>query len=245
MNRPHLRSVAFTSTGPDPLTISRLLHGLVLNAGLTDALSVVKCRFMQTPRIAKQHRKTAETDIQIELLVDGSGKSQIDTGVPFFDHMLTLFARHGLFDLNVKVVGDIEVDYHHTVEDTGIVLGQCFREALGNKAGITRYGFWLLPMDETLAEVAIDLSGRAFLSYHAPERVEAIGGVNRFSYQLVEEFLRAFSSSLLATLHVEIRRGRDAHHMAEAIFKGLAKAVDAACQIDPRVEGVPSTKGML
>ena len=177
--------------------------------------------------------------------MDGSGTSQINTGVPFFDHMLTLFSKHGLFDLKVKVVGDIEVDYHHTVEDTGIVLGQCFREALGSKAGITRYGFWLLPMDETLAEVALDLSGRAFLSYHAPERVEAIGGVNRFSYQLVEEFLRAFASSLMATLHVEIRRGRDAHHMAEAIFKGLARALDMATRMDPRVTGIPSTKEVL
>ncbi len=200
---------------------------------------------MQTPRTAKQNRKTAETDIQIELAVDGSGTSQIETGVPFFDHMLTLFAKHGLFDLKVKVVGDIEVDYHHTVEDTGIVLGQCFREALGNKSGITRYGFWLLPMDETLVEVALDLSGRAFLSYHAPERVEAIGGINRFSFQLVEEFLRAFSSSLLATLHVEIKRGRDAHHMAEAIFKGLARALDMATRHDPRVTGIPSTKEVL
>ncbi|HRJ10939.1 MAG TPA: imidazoleglycerol-phosphate dehydratase HisB [Prosthecobacter sp.] len=200
---------------------------------------------MQQPRSAALSRKTAETDIQIELVVDGAGVSRIDTGVPFFDHMLTLFAKHGLFDLKVKVTGDIEVDYHHTVEDTGIVLGQCFREALGDKRGITRYGFFLLPMDETLAEVALDLSGRAFLSYHAPEGVEAIGGVNRFSYQLVEEFLRAFASSLLATLHVEIRRGRDAHHMAEAIFKGLARALDAATRIDPRVTGIPSTKDVL
>ena len=205
----------------------------------------VDSRLMSQARTAKQHRKTAETDIEIEINVDGSGKSQIDTGVPFFDHMLTLFSKHGLFDMKVKVVGDIEVDYHHTVEDTGIVLGSCFREALGNKAGIVRYGFWLLPMDETLAEVALDLSGRSFLSYHAPENVEAIGGVNRFSYQLVEEFLRAFASSLLATLHVEIRRGRDAHHMAEAIFKGLARALDAATQHDPRVTGIPSTKDVL
>lgn len=209
------------------------------------AMCVFVRPLMSQDRTAKITRKTAETDIAIELNVDGSGKAKIDTGVPFFDHMLTLFTKHGLFDLNVKVVGDIEVDYHHTVEDTGIVLGQCFREALGNKAGITRYGFFLLPMDETLAEVAIDLSGRAFLSYHAPERVEAIGGVNRFSYQLVEEFLRAFSSSLLATLHVEIRRGRDAHHMAEAIFKGLSRAMDAATRLDPRVTGIPSTKDVL
>lgn len=200
---------------------------------------------MAANRTAQQHRKTAETDIQIELNVDGSGLSQIDTGVPFFDHMLTLFSKHGLFDLKVKVKGDIEVDYHHTVEDTGIVLGNCFREALGNKAGITRYGFWLLPMDETLAEVALDLSGRPFLSYHTPERVEAIGGVNRFSFQLVEEFMRAFSSSLAATLHVEIRRGKDAHHMAEAMFKGLARALDVATRHDPRVTGIPSTKEVL
>jgi imidazoleglycerol-phosphate dehydratase len=198
---------------------------------------------MANARTAQISRKTAETDIHIDLIVDGTGSSQIDTGVPFFDHMLTLFARHGLFDLKVKVVGDIEVDYHHTVEDTGIVLGQCFKQALGNKAGITRYGFWLLPMDETLAEVAVDLSGRPFLSYHVPERVEAIGG--KFSFQLVEEFMRAFSSCLLATLHVEIRRGRDAHHMAEAMFKGLARALDMATRHDDRVTGIPSTKEVL
>lgn len=198
---------------------------------------------MSNVRTAKAHRKTAETDIQMELVVDGSGKAQIDTGVPFFDHMLTLFAKHGLFDLTVKAVGDIEVDYHHTVEDTGIVLGNCFREALGNKAGITRYGWCLLPMDETLARVALDLSGRPLLVYEAPDRVEAIGG--KFSYQLVEEFLRAFSSCLLANVHVDILRGRDAHHMAEAIFKGLARALDQATRHDPRVTGIPSTKDVL
>ena len=198
---------------------------------------------MPTPRTAKCHRKTAETDIELELVIDGSGKADINTGVPFFDHMLTLFTKHGLFDLKVKAVGDIEVDYHHTVEDTGIVLGNCFREALGNKAGITRYGFWLLPMDETLAEVALDLSGRPFLSYHTPDRVEYIGG--KFSFQLVEEFMRAFSSCMLATMHIEIRRGRDAHHMAEAIFKGVARALDMATRNDPRVIGIPSTKDVL
>ena len=198
---------------------------------------------MDSKRTATVHRKTAETDISIELNVDGTGKSQIDTGVPFFDHMLTLFSKHGLFDLNVKAVGDIEVDYHHTVEDTDIVLGQCFREALGNKAGIVRYGWCMLPMDETLARVALDLSGRALLVYEAPDRVEAIGG--RFSYQLVEEFLRAFAGALLANAHVDILRGKDAHHMAEAIFKGLARALDMATRHDPRVTGVPSTKDLL
>lgn len=198
---------------------------------------------MSSSRTATIKRRTAETDIVIELNVDGSGSSTIDTGVPFFDHMLTLFAKHGLFDLKVKAVGDIEVDYHHTVEDTGIVLGQAFREALGDKAGIQRYGWCLLPMDETLARVALDLSGRALLVYEAPDRVEAIGG--RFSYQLVEEFLRAFSGNLLANLHVDILRGRDAHHMAEAIFKGLARALDMATRKDDRVTGVPSTKEVL
>jgi len=198
---------------------------------------------MSKPRTAKQARKTAETDIAIELNVDGSGVSQIDTGVPFFDHMLTLFAKHGLFDLKVKTIGDIEVDYHHTVEDTGIVLGSCFREALGNKAGIVRYGWALLPMDETLARVALDLSGRPLLVYETPDRVEAIGG--KFSFQLVEEFMRAFSSSLLANVHIDILRGKDAHHMAEAMFKGLARALDAATRHDPRVTGIPSTKEVL
>lgn len=198
---------------------------------------------MPETRAASLHRKTAETDIAIELSIDGKGGSVIETGIPFFDHMLTLFARHGLFDLKVRAKGDIEVDFHHTVEDTGIVLGQAFREALGNKAGITRYGWCLLPMDETLARVALDLSGRALLVYDAPEKVEAIGG--RFSFQLVEEFLRGFCGSLLANAHIDILRGRDAHHMAEAIFKGLARALDMATRLDPRVTGIPSTKEML
>ena len=157
--------------------------------------------------------------------------------------MLTLFAKHGLFDLEVNAEGDIEVDYHHTVEDTGIVLGQCFREALGKKEGIRRYGWCLLPMDETLAQIALDLSGRPLLIYMVPDRVEAIGG--NFSFQLVEEFQRAFASSLLANVHIDIVRGRDAHHMAEAIFKGMAKAMDQATTHDPRVSGVLSTKDML
>jgi imidazoleglycerol-phosphate dehydratase len=198
---------------------------------------------MPDPRKAQQYRKTAETEITIELVIDGTGASKIDTGVPFFDHMLTLFAKHGLFDLTVTTKGDIEVDYHHTVEDTGIVLGQVFREALGSKAGIQRYGWCLLPMDETLARVALDLSGRALLVYEGPERVESIGG--RFNFTLVEEFLRAFAGALLANLHVDLLRGKDAHHMAEAIFKGLARALDQATRIDPRVVGVPSTKEVL
>jgi imidazoleglycerol-phosphate dehydratase len=195
-----------------------------------------------TSRQAQIDRRTSETNIQVDLTIDGKGRSQIATKIPFFDHMLTLFSRHSLCDLTVKADGDIEVDLHHTVEDTGIALGQAFTKALGDKRGIRRYGWAYLPMDETLARVVVDFSGRPFLQYTAPERVASIGG---FSFTLLEEFLRAFSTHAATNLHVEILYGRDAHHMCEAVFKGLAKAVDQACQLDPRVEGVPSTKGML
>ena len=193
-------------------------------------------------RRATIDRKTSETAIRIDLTIDGRGESRIATKIPFFDHMLTLFARHSLVNLDVQADGDIEVDFHHTVEDTGIALGQAFTEALGEKRGIRRYGWALLPMDETLARVAVDFSGRPFLEYRAPQAVASIGA---FAFQLVEEFLRGFAVHAGTNLHVEILYGRDAHHMAEAIFKGLAKAVDQACQLDPRVEGVPSTKGSL
>ena len=193
-------------------------------------------------RRAQIDRKTSETAIRIDLAIDGRGESRIATKIPFFDHMLTLFARHSLVNLTVEADGDIEVDFHHTVEDTGIALGQAFAQALGDKRGIRRYGWALLPMDETLARVVVDFSGRPFLEYRAPQGVASIGA---FAFQLVEEFMRAFSVHAGANLHVEILYGRDAHHMAEAIFKGLAKAVDQACQIDPRVEGIPSTKGSL
>ena len=194
------------------------------------------------PRRATIDRKTSETAIRIDLTIDGRGESRIATKIPFFDHMLTLFARHSLVNLDVQADGDIEVDFHHTVEDTGIAIGQAFSQALGDKRGIRRYGWALLPMDETLARVAVDFSGRPFLEYRAPQAVASIGA---FAFQLVEEFLRGFAVHAGTNLHVEILYGRDAHHMAEAIFKGLAKAVDQACQLDPRVEGVPSTKGTL
>jgi imidazoleglycerol-phosphate dehydratase len=194
-------------------------------------------------REAVIERKTSETSIKTRLNLDGKGASNIRSGIPFFDHMLTLFARHGLFDLDLAAKGDIEVDFHHTVEDAGITLGQALTKALGDKTGIRRYGFAYVPMDETLVRAVIDLSGRPYLVYNPPAPVEAIGG--NFSFQLVEEFLRAVSMSGAMNLHVEILAGRDAHHMAEGVFKALARALDAATQIDPRVEGVPSTKGVL
>ncbi len=197
---------------------------------------------MTTRRTASVERKTGETEIAVTLAIDGAGESRIETGIPFFDHMLTLFARHSLVDLTVRAKGDIEVDLHHTVEDAGIALGQAFARALGDKRGIRRYGWAYLPMDETLTRVALDFSGRPYLEYRAPAGVEPIGV---FSFQIVEELLRAFAVHAGVNLHVEILYGRDAHHMAESVFKGLAKAVDHACQVDPRVTGIPSTKGVL
>lgn len=193
-------------------------------------------------RTARIERQTQETKIVVELDLDGKGDSEIRTKIPFFDHMLTLFARHSLVDLKVSADGDIDVDLHHTVEDTGIALGQAFAQALGDKRGLRRYGHAYLPMDETLTRVALDFSGRPYLEYRAPAAVEAIGP---FSFQLVEEFLRGFAVHAGINLHVEVLYGRDPHHMAESVFKGLAKAIDTACQRDPRVIGIPSTKGVL
>jgi imidazoleglycerol-phosphate dehydratase len=197
---------------------------------------------MSSPRLASIDRRTAETDISISVLLDGSGQADINTGIGFFDHMLTLFAKHSLIDLKVRAQGDLHVDFHHTVEDTGIVLGQAIRQALGDKHSLVRYGSMLLPMDETLARVVVDLSGRAYLEHRVPERVDAIG---LFPFQLVEEFMRAFAFNVGANVHTEILYGRDAHHMAEALFKGLARAMDQAMRRDPRVIGVPSTKQAL
>lgn len=198
---------------------------------------------MAKERVASLSRKTAETDITLKLAVDGTGVSKIDTGVPFFDHMLTLFAKHGLFDLEVKCVGDVAVDYHHTVEDVGLVLGSAFKQALGDKLGIRRYGFFFLPMDESLARVVVDLSGRACLVYDA---VPPTMFVRDFNLVLVKEFARAFSNALACNLHVKLEYGEEPHHVAEAIFKGLARALDEATRIDERACGsLPSTKGSL
>jgi len=194
-------------------------------------------------RSATVQRKTAETDIALTLAIDGRGASSIDTGVPFFDHMLTLFAKHGLFDLAVKARGDVDVDYHHTVEDVGLVLGQAFKEALGDKVGIKRYGFFILPMDESLARIVVDVGGRPHLVYEANAPTMF---VRDFNIVLVKEFCRAFSNALGANLHVQLVYGEEPHHVAEAIFKCLARALDAATQIEPRAaDQLPSTKGKI
>ena len=195
-----------------------------------------------SPRSASRQRETAETSVSVDLVLDGSGAGDIDTGIPFFDHMLVLLARHSLFDLTIKARGDLAVDFHHTVEDTGIVLGETLAAALSTKTGIRRYGWARIPMDETLAQVAIDLSGRPFLAFRAPSETAKIGS---FDFGLVEEFSRALAMSSAMTLHVEVEYGKNNHHIAEAIFKALARALDMACQIDPRVTGVPSSKGKL
>jgi imidazoleglycerol-phosphate dehydratase len=197
---------------------------------------------MSSSRTASRKRKTTETAIELSLNIDGTGASSIATGIPFFDHMLTLFAKHGLFDLQVKTVGDLAVDFHHTIEDIGIVIGDCLREALGTKEGIRRYGCAYLPMDETLARVVVDLSNRPHLEFRAPAGTPSAPNM---PFTLVEEFCRAVASNLRANIHVELLYGRDGHHIAEAIFKGLARALRDACERDPRVVGIPSTKDAL
>ena len=198
---------------------------------------------MAEQRIAKITRNTKETQIELELNIDGTGVSEIDTGIPFFDHMLTLFAKHGLFDLKVKATGDIDVDYHHMVEDSGIVLGQAVKQALGDKGGIRRYGFFLLPMDESLARVVLDLSNRQAFVYNVDYQFPM---VRDFSIVLVKEFFQAFANDAACNLHITLEYGEEPHHIAEAIFKGFARALDVATTVDPRLGGaLPSTKGTL
>lgn len=193
-------------------------------------------------RTASQNRDTAETKIKLSLNLDGEGKSNINTGVPFFDHMLTLFSRHSAIDLNVEVDGDIEVDFHHTVEDTGIVLGECLRQALGDKRGIRRYGHAYIPMDETLSRAVIDLSNRPHLEFITPAGTPS---AQNFPFTYVEEFVRAVTANLRANIHIELLYGRDGHHIAESIFKSLARALRVAIENDPRQVGIPSTKEVL
>ncbi len=193
-------------------------------------------------RTARLERKTNETQITLDLNLDGEGKADVKTGVGFLDHMLDLFTKHGAFDLKVHAKGDLHVDQHHTVEDTGICLGLALREALGNKAGIRRYGHFTLPMEETLVTVAVDFSGRNILVYNAPVPAAKIGD---FDSELLEDFWQSVSANALCNLHVLLHYGRNSHHIAEAIFKATARAMRMAVESDPRMTGVPSTKGTL
>lgn len=193
-------------------------------------------------RSARIHRETAETQITLELNLDGTGKSDIRTGVGFFDHMLTLFSKHGLFDLTVHAQGDLHIDAHHTVEDVGICLGQALREALGDKRGVTRYGSMTLPMEETLVTSALDFSGRMLFVWKTEFPTEKVG---EFDTELVREFWQAVSSNALMNLHLVLHHGANSHHIAEALFKATARAMRQAITIDPRQPGVPSSKGSL
>ena len=193
-------------------------------------------------RDGQVERTTKETSIKLSLRLEGEGTGKIGTGIPFLDHMLTLFARHGLFDLTVAAKGDTEVDFHHVVEDVGICLGHAFRRALGDMKGIRRYGHSVVPMIEALAAVTVDVSARPHLVYHSPLASEKVG---TFDVELVEEFLRAFAQASGTCVHVNVSYGSNAHHTVEAVFKALGRAMSEAVGLDPRVRGIPSTKGML
>ena len=194
--------------------------------------------------IRKAHvsRKTSETDIELSICLDGTGKCEADTGIGFFDHMLNSFARHGMFDLSVKVQGDLYVDSHHTIEDTGIVLGEAIKRALGDKKGIRRFGYFILPMDETLVLASLDLSGRPYLNFQLPLTVERVGMMDT---EVVREFFYALSYSCGMNLHLKLMDGTNNHHMIEAAFKAFAKALDEAVSYDSRITDVLSTKGSL
>lgn len=193
-------------------------------------------------RRAKVKRQTGETSINVDLVLDGSGKASVDTGVPFLDHMLDSLSRHSLLDLKVKATGDLHVDAHHTVEDVGLALGQAIDKALGDRAGIVRYGHAEIPLDEALVAVTVDLGGRPFMVYDLKIRQHRVGD---FEVDLVNDFMRALMNEAGMNLHINKRYGRNAHHLIEATFKALARALGQACARDPRVKGVPSTKGRL
>jgi imidazoleglycerol-phosphate dehydratase len=220
------------------------IHFLVSASGVAGRFARVYTAAMPAaPRCAAVTRRTSETDISLELSLDGTGQARVETGIGFLDHMLTAFARHGLFDITLAARGDLHIDAHHTVEDTGIVLGQAFAEALGDKRGITRFGQALVPMDEALAEAAVDISGRAHLAWNAAFSREMLGDIDT---QLFEEFFRAFVGNARVTLHVTSRAGTNAHHVAESCFKAAARALRQAVTIDARVaDAIPSTKGAL
>ncbi len=194
------------------------------------------------PRKAKVKRKTSEVDVSVDINLDGSGSYQINTGVAFFDHMLEQFSKHGLFDLTLKAKGDIEIDYHHTVEDVGITLGEAIGKALGDKKSITRFGHAFVPFDESLVFAAVDLSGRPCCVYNVKTTKSKVG---EFDTELAEEFFKSFTNSLKCNLHIELKYGDNLHHIIEATFKAVARALDTATSIDPRSNKIPSTKGML
>jgi len=194
------------------------------------------------PRLARVERGTKETTITVEVNLDGSGRAELATGVPFLDHMLDQVARHGMLDLTVRAQGDLHIDAHHTVEDIGITFGQAVKQALGDKAGLVRFGHAYVPLDEALSRVVLDLSGRPGLEYHVPFTRAMIGG---FDVDLTHEFFQGFTNHALVTLHIDNLRGQNAHHQAETVFKAFARALRMAVTRDPRAEGVPSTKGTL
>lgn len=196
----------------------------------------------RTPRVAAVERRTRESDVRVEINLDGSGDYEVSTGIPFFDHMLQSFARHSLFDLRLTAKGDLAVDTHHTVEDVGITLGQALREALGDSVGVRRYGSVVLPMAEAKVEVAVDVSNRPYLVYRVELENDRIGS---FDVSLTEDFLYAFSQNAGLDLHVELRYGKNPHHVVEAVFKGLARALRSALERDPREKGLPTVKGKL
>jgi imidazoleglycerol-phosphate dehydratase len=193
-------------------------------------------------RAAELERKTRETQVKVALKVDGTGHGEIATGVPFLDHMLESFARHGFFDLKVEAHGDLHIDEHHTVEDVGIVLGRAFRQALGDRSGIRRFGEATVPLDEALCTAVVDISGRSYLSYEVPVAQERVGN---FPTELVQDFMKAFSDEAGLNLHLHLRAGRNPHHVIETVFKSFARAMDQASSLEPRVSGVLSTKGTL
>lgn len=193
-------------------------------------------------RAAELERKTRETQVKVALKVDGTGHGEIATGVPFLDHMLESFARHGFFDLKVQAHGDLHIDEHHTVEDVGIVLGRAFRQALGDRSGIRRFGEATVPLDEALCSAVVDISGRSYLSYEVPVAQERVGN---FPTELVQDFMKAFSDEAGINLHLHLRAGRNPHHVIETVFKSFARAMDQASSLEPRVSGVLSTKGTL
>ena len=193
-------------------------------------------------RTSQVKRKTTETDVTLKINIDGSGKYSIKTPVPFLTHMLELFSKHGLFDLEIIASGDVEIDFHHTVEDIGICLGEAFNKALGKKEKIKRYGEAKVPMDEALAQITLDISGRPHLTCNIPQIEDKVG---QFDTELVEEFFQAFVNNSGMTLHINLISGKNSHHIIEAVFKAFARALDAATLLDPRVSGIPSTKGAL